>query len=141
MQVTSGFGWRLHPITGERRFHGGVDLVADADTVFAIADGRVSTTGYEPGYGLFIRVSHAGGLQSLYGHLSLIGVSPGDSVTVAEPLGLSGSTGRATGPHLHFAIIYQQQHIDPLKFLCGWKQFSELLKQPDHEKNHESTDR
>lgn len=118
MQVTSGFGYRVHPITGKYQFHAGVDLAADQDTVFAIADGKVIAAGYEPGFGLFIRLSHHHDLESMYAHLSLLGVMPGDSVFAAEPIGLSGSTGRSTGPHLHFAMTYQHQYIDPLAFLA-----------------------
>jgi murein DD-endopeptidase MepM/ murein hydrolase activator NlpD len=140
LYVTSTFGERVHPITRKLCLHSGVDLAAHTDTVFAVAEGFVLGVGYDARLGRFIRIGH-GDLESLYGHLSVIGVSPGDSVLCGQPIGLSGATGQVTGEHLHFAIYYQHHSIDPLAFLCGWEQYQLILLQQDHEKEHERGDR
>lgn len=116
LQVTSAFGNRLHPLTGDYRFHAGVDLKADYDTVYAIFNSRVAATGYHPELGLFIKIKN-GPFVTSYAHLSRFLVSAGDSVVPGEALGISGATGKVTGPHLHFAVQFKQQYIDPLKFL------------------------
>lgn len=146
MRLTSDFGFRRHPLTGEWRFHAGVDLAANADTLFAIADGKVSRAGFNPTLGIFIRIIHGNGLESTYGHLSQVSVCAGDSVSVNEAIGLSGATGQVTGPHLHFAICYQHHYIDPLAFLFGQIQADEqlsnslLIIKKHEQKNHESKD-
>lgn len=139
LQVNSSFGQRVHPITGKLGMHSGVDLAARADTVFAIADGFVMAASYDARLGRFMKVGHEG-FESLYGHLSVIGVAAGDTVVCGQPIGLTGATGQVTGEHLHFAIYYKHYSIDPLAFLCGWEQF-QLFQQQAHEKNHEPTDR
>ena len=140
IQVNSSFGRRVHPITGKLCRHSGVDLAARGDTVFAIADGFVLGVGYDARLGRFIKLEH-GTIESVYGHLSVIGATAGDSVVCGQPIGLTGTTGRVTGEHLHFAIYYQHHSIDPLAFLCGWEQYLLFIQQQDHEKKHESTDR
>lgn len=132
LRVNSGFGGRVHPVSGKYRFHAGVDLKARSDTVFAIASGLVIAAGYDHRLGYYIRIAH-GELESLYGHLSVIGVSPGDSVAVAEQIGLTGATGQVTGEHLHFALSYQHHSIDPLAFLCGWYSYQSFIKNNEHE--------
>jgi murein DD-endopeptidase MepM/ murein hydrolase activator NlpD len=117
IRVSSGFGYRIHPFTGTLRLHAGVDLEANRDTVFAIADGRVTGTGYNGSLGCYIRIRHPGNIVSTYGHLFLVGVQVNDTVNAGEPIGLSGATGLVTGPHLHFALAYQGHYIDPLAFL------------------------
>lgn len=102
--ITSLFGWRLHPITGEYRFHAGTDLGAPQGTpVVAAASGQVATADYLGGYGLTVVLEHEEGTQaSLYAHLSEIFVQPGDVVEQGSVIGRVGSTGNSTGPHLHF---------------------------------------
>lgn len=117
LQLTSGFGYRLHPLYGVVRLHAGIDLAARHDTVFAVMDGAVSACRYDAGLGLFVRVAHAGSLESVYGHLSQWLVMPGDSVRAGEAIGMSGATGAVTGEHLHFAMLFKQHYIDPLRFL------------------------
>lgn len=102
--ITSLFGWRLHPISGEYRFHAGTDLGAPQGTpVIAAVSGEVATADYLGGYGLAVIIRHNEGTQeSLYGHLSAVFVKPGDLVNQGTVIGSVGSTGFSTGPHLHF---------------------------------------
>ncbi|WP_169306872.1 M23 family metallopeptidase [Pedobacter polaris] len=115
--LTSGFGYRTHPVTGERnKFHSGIDLNARTDTVYSILHGVVKETGYNSIIGNFIRITH-GNYTSIYGHLSYRFVKPGDLVASGTPVGISGATGRVTGEHLHFSIKYKDQFLNPLPFL------------------------
>ncbi|MES2446597.1 MAG: M23 family metallopeptidase [Bacteroidota bacterium] len=116
LTVTSSFGWRIHPVTGKPDFHRGVDLAARNDPVFSMMDGRVAATGADPILGIFIRIDH-GDIQSIYGHLSLGLVQTGQSVLAGQPIGVTGSTGRSTGEHLHFSINFGDKHIHPLLFI------------------------
>ncbi|OLP16155.1 hypothetical protein BST81_22390 [Leptolyngbya sp. 'hensonii'] len=102
--ITSNFGWRVHPITGDQRFHAGTDLAAPLGTpVVAVYTGRVEVADVQSGYGLAITLSHNKGTQqTLYAHLSEILVKPGDWVEQGTVIGRVGSTGNSTGPHLHF---------------------------------------
>ncbi len=104
--ITSLFGWRQHPIFGDRRFHTGTDLGAPEGTpVLATKDGKVSTADYLGGYGLTVILSHNNGTQETrYAHLSQILVRPGETVQQGDVVGLVGSTGNSTGPHLHFEL-------------------------------------
>jgi len=112
--ITSAFGWRVHPITGDRRFHAGTDLGAPQGTpVIAAATGQVVTADFLGGYGLTVILHHEKGTQeSLYAHLSEIFVQPGDDVEQGTVIGRVGSTGNSTGPHLHF----EWRHLTP----DGW---------------------
>jgi murein DD-endopeptidase MepM/ murein hydrolase activator NlpD len=107
--ITSVFGWRMHPITGEYRYHAGTDLGAPQGTpVVAAASGQVATADFIGGYGLTVILQHEKGTQeSLYGHLSEIFVRPGDQVEQGTVIGRVGSTGNSTGPHLHFEWRHQ----------------------------------
>ncbi len=102
--ITSAFGWRMHPISGDQRFHSGTDLGAPMGTpVLAAYAGRVAISDFMGGYGLAITLDHNQGTQqTLYGHLSEIFVKPGDPVKQGDVIGRVGSTGNSTGPHLHF---------------------------------------
>ena len=102
--ITSVFGWRVHPITGDSRFHSGTDLGAPMGTpVLAAYAGQVAFADFLGGYGLAIAINHNQGTQqTLYGHLSEIFVKPGDVVKQGAAIGRVGSTGASTGPHLHF---------------------------------------
>lgn len=101
--ITSSFGWRIHPITGDRRFHDGVDFGAPEGTpVLAAAAGQVQSAGWMGGYGLTVVVDHGSSQQTLYAHLSKIVVEPGQRVEGGALLGQVGNTGNSTGPHLHF---------------------------------------
>lgn len=104
--ITSLFGWRVHPIFGDRRFHTGTDLGAPEGTpVVATQDGEVHVADYLGGYGLTVILRHAeGSLETRYAHLSRILVRPGETIKQGEVVGLVGSTGNSTGPHLHFEL-------------------------------------
>lgn len=112
--ITSIFGWRLHPITGDARLHTGTDIGAPLGTpVLAALTGRVIMADFFGGYGLSVGLEHsAGAQQTLYAHLSEIFVKPGEIVKQGSVIGRVGSTGNSTGPHLHFEV--RQQTTD------GW---------------------
>lgn len=112
--LSSGFGMRLHPLLGGLRFHAGVDLAArQGDGVFATAAGRVVQSGWSGGYGLAVTIDHGGGLETRYAHLSRLEVAAGEDVEAGERIGLVGSTGRSTGPHLHYELRRSGRPIDP----------------------------
>jgi murein DD-endopeptidase MepM/ murein hydrolase activator NlpD len=129
--LTSAFGYRTHPVTGRFAFHDGVDLRANRDTVYAVLDGRVSATGFDPRLGIYIRLDHIE-LQSTYGHLSQLFVIAGDSVQASQPIGITGATGRVTGQHLHFSMTMRGRYFDPLLF------FKHILKIRQNEPDPQS---
>lgn len=104
--ITSAFGWRVHPISGDRRFHAGTDIGAAMGTpVLAAFGGRVAIADFLGGYGLTILLEHNNGTQqTLYGHLSEVFVKPGEVIKQGAVIGRVGSTGNSTGPHLHFEV-------------------------------------
>ena len=103
--MTSLFGWRVHPITGDRRFHAGTDLGAATGTpVLAAYRGQVEMADYMGGYGLAVILNHNSAQQTLYGHMSEIFVQPGQWVEQGTVIGRVGTTGNSTGPHLHFEV-------------------------------------
>lgn len=117
-RLTSLFGWRNDPFTGVRRFHAAIDIAQDIGfPVGASMDGRVSATGYNSVYGNYIILSHDGGYQTMYAHLSRILVQKGDRVAQKQRIGEVGSTGYSTGPHLHFAIFKNGRAMNPLELL------------------------
>jgi murein DD-endopeptidase MepM/ murein hydrolase activator NlpD len=116
--ITSLFGWRVHPITGDIRFHAGTDLGAPTGTpILAVAKGQVETANWVGGYGLAVIINHASAQQTLYGHMSEILVQPGQWVEPGTVLGLVGNTGNSTGSHLHFEVRHLTQNgwvaVDP----------------------------
>lgn len=116
--LTSGFGSRWHPVLGGERFHAGVDLAAPAGaSVAATAAGLVQAAGWCGGYGLCVMIDHGGGYATVYGHLSKIDVYPGQTVSSGQAIGLVGSTGMSTGPHLHYEVRFREQPVNPRKFL------------------------
>lgn len=115
--ISSPFGPRIDPLTGERRMHQGLDLAADEGRVVsAAAGGWVVRAGFAGGHGLLVEVRHPGDVTTRYSHLSALLCGPGDPVDPGQPLGLVGRTGRATGPHLHFEVWKGGEPQDPL----GW---------------------
>ncbi len=112
--VSSPFGWRNDPFTGQRAFHAGVDYKApEGAPVRACWDGEVVFAGEKPGYGNIVVLEHSGGWRSFYGHAEGLDVSKGDSVQAGRKIATVGSTGRSTGPHLHFELRHQGQAFDP----------------------------
>nr|WP_306812976.1 M23 family metallopeptidase [Paenibacillus soyae] len=117
--LTSGFGYRKDPFTGRATFHAGIDINGElGDAVFSAADGTVSDTGYDSRLGNFVIIDHLGGLQTAYYHLKRIDAKAGDVVVRGEKIGQLGSTGRSTGPHLHFEIMQKNEPVNPLKYLA-----------------------
>lgn len=117
-QMGSGFGNREDPFTGRWVMHNGIDLnVPKGTPVFAIKDGIIQTTGLLDNYGLYIIINHEGGYSSLYGHLDQILVIEGDSVHKGQEIGLSGNTGRSTGPHLHLEVLKENVPVDPVALI------------------------
>ena len=117
-RLISGFGMRHHPILGYMRFHSGLDLAAPNGTLIKSADGgEVIYAGYDGGYGYSIMVYHGGGFATWYAHCSRILVSVGQAVARGQVIGLVGSTGLATGPHLHFEVRINGAAQNPLQYL------------------------
>jgi len=115
---SDGFGWRKDPITGERAFHEGLDIVAETGTaVRAPADGIVVAAGRNTSYGKAVDLSHGFGLGTRFGHLSAILVRPGDKVKRGDIIGRVGSTGRSTGPHLHYEVFKEGRQVNPRQYL------------------------
>lgn len=112
--LTSGFGYRMHPVLGYRRFHAGLDFGASYGTpIVAATDGQVVHAGWGGGYGKVVQIRHGGGLATRYGHMSRIAVSAGQTVRQGQVIGYVGSTGLSTGPHLHYEMFRNGQVIDP----------------------------
>ena len=117
-RISSNFGMRKHPISGFNKMHKGVDFAAPTGTpIYAGGNGIIEYVGRNGGYGKYIRIRHNNGYKTAYAHLSNYkkGISKGVRVNQGEVIGYVGSTGNSTGPHLHYEIIYQNKHINPLK--------------------------
>ena len=120
VRFTSGFGMREHPVLGGQRQHKGIDLAAPVGTpIYAAADGLVSKAEWFSGYGLYVSLEHGGELQTRYGHMSRINVSAGQQVHKGDVIGFVGSTGRSTGPHLHYEVRIAGQAVNPIPYLQG----------------------
>lgn len=124
-RITSQFGKRRSPFSGRWRKHHGIDFAAHwRSQVSATADGVVVSAGRKGAYGRQIKINHGNGVETVYGHLSKIKVRVGDRVCRGETIGLLGSTGRSTGPHLHYEVRIDGQPVNPKKFV----QLAGLLK-------------
>ncbi len=118
MRVTSNFGTRNDPFTGKPKKHRGIDFAGKIGTeLMAVAPGRVVSAGERVGYGTTVEIDHGLGFTTLYAHLSQAMVTRGDWVRPGTVIGLAGSTGRSTGPHLHYEIRYKGVPFDPSKFV------------------------
>ncbi|HTQ77943.1 MAG TPA: M23 family metallopeptidase [Burkholderiales bacterium] len=116
----SGFGRRIDPFTGQWAMHEGIDFEVDVGTpVHAAAGGVVSFAAFHPQYGNLVEIDHGNDLVTRYAHLSKILVKPGDVVMRGREVGLSGATGRVTGPHLHFEVRYKDVAVNPDRFLAA----------------------
>lgn len=123
-KLTSGFGRRHHPILGYSLMHKGVDFGAAPGTpIQAAGDGTVEVAGFNGAYGNYVRLRHADGYATAYGHMSRIAVNPGARVRQGQIIGTVGSTGRSTGPHLHYEVIVQGKQTNPMnvRFPSGRK--------------------
>ena len=116
--ISSGFGYRSDPFTGVAAFHAGLDFRGPIGApIFAAARGTISFAGIRQGYGNCIEVSHGNGMLTRYAHMSAFRARVGQVVTAGEAIGAIGSTGRSTGPHLHFEVRINDQAVDPRPFL------------------------
>jgi murein DD-endopeptidase MepM/ murein hydrolase activator NlpD len=118
VEFTSGFGIRSDPFLGRPAMHTGLDFRAQmGDPVRATANGKVVNSGWSGGYGRMVEIDHGNGLSTRYGHLSQIDVKVGDFIKIGQVIGEVGSTGRSTGPHLHYETRIDGEAVDPQKFL------------------------
>ena len=118
VEFTSGFGIRIDPFLGRPAMHTGLDFrAAMGDPVRATANGKVASAGWAGGYGRMVEIDHGNGLSTRYGHLSEIGVRVGEPIKIGQVIGQVGSTGRSTGPHLHYETRIDGEAVDPQKFL------------------------
>ncbi len=114
-RITSGFGMRYHPILHFSRMHAGIDFgAAWGSPIVAAADGQVVAAGWAGGYGREVRIAHGSGIVTLYGHMSSIAASPGETVRQGQVIGYVGSSGLSTGPHLHFEVKVNGRPVDPM---------------------------
>ncbi len=116
--ITSEFGWRTHPITGDQRFHSGLDIGGDYGIpVHAAQAGTVTYAGWISGYGNTVIIDHGGGVTTLYGHNQSLAVGEGQSVAQGEVISYCGSTGNSTGPHCHFEVRQNGEPVSPYGYL------------------------
>ena len=119
--VTSRYGYRTHPIFGDERFHSGIDISAnEGATIIAADSGTVSVATYSSSYGNYVTIYHSNGTYTLYAHMSSLAVSAGQTVSQGDTIGYAGSTGWATGPHLHFEIRSNGGTVDPLAYFSNY---------------------
>jgi murein DD-endopeptidase MepM/ murein hydrolase activator NlpD len=116
--VTSGFGWRTHPLLHISELHSGVDWGAPFGTpIFAAGNGEIEEIGLKGGYGKYVRIRHANGYETAYGHMTAFarGLDTGSRVRQGQIIGFVGSTGLSTGSHVHFEIIVNDRFVDPMR--------------------------
>ena len=117
-RLSSGYGMRTHPVLGGRRGHKGIDLAGPTGTpIYATADGVVSRADWFSSYGLYVSLEHGGSLQTRYGHMSRLNVAAGQRVRKGEIIGYVGSTGRSTGPHLHYEVRVNGEAVNPIPYM------------------------
>lgn len=116
--LNSVYGYRDHPIDGRYQFHGGIDIGGqNGDPIAAFAAGRVEYIGKDDSYGLYFQIDHGNGVKSFYAHCSKILVSKGQTVALGEKVAEIGSSGSATGPHLHLELKYGRMHLNPVYYV------------------------
>lgn len=116
--ITSGFGFRRHPVLGGVMFHTGIDIASfPGALICATADGVVKYAGWREGYGIAVVIEHPRGIETLYGHLMMSLVRPGETVKKGQAIAKEGSTGQVTGPHLHYEVRINGQWVNPEYFL------------------------
>ena len=116
--ISSAYGYRIHPISGRREFHNGLDFAGKADTfVRAVASGVITWSGTRWGYGNMVEINHGSGYLTRYAHNKANLADLGQKVVKGEAIALLGSSGMSTGPHVHFEVVYKDKPIDPQKFI------------------------
>lgn len=129
--MTDPFGWRFHPISGQLDFHYGLDLAAsEGASIYAVTAGTVTISDEDDSYGQYILLDHQNDFCSLYAHCSKLLVEEGDKVKRGQKIAEVGSTGEATGPHLHLEILYQNRRLDPL-WVLGDGEVLTAIPQPE----------
>ena len=127
-EITSRFGNRRDPFLGRLAFHGGIDFRAPTGTpVYSTGSGIIVRAGRSGGYGKMVEIDHGSGITTRYAHLSSVEVRKGDHVTIGVRVGKSGSTGRSTGPHMHYEVRRNGDAVDPMRFLKAAKKLEPLL--------------
>ena len=116
IMITSGFGYRVHPIDKTIMFHAGIDLKAHYEPFYCFADGIVVRTGYSERPGNYVVINH-GKLETVYCHVSQIWIKEGDSVSGGQILGITGNTGKTSGPHLHFGMRWEGSPVNPERII------------------------
>jgi murein DD-endopeptidase MepM/ murein hydrolase activator NlpD len=130
--ISSGFGYRSDPFTGGAAFHAGLDFKGPIGApIFAAAKGTVSFAGVRSGYGNCIEIDHGNGLLTRYAHMSAFRAQMGQHVAAGDVIGAIGSTGRSTGPHLHFEVRIHDQPVNPRPFLEALPHVQQETRQPD----------
>lgn len=117
LTITSDYGDRVHPILKKHHFHYGIDLRGKYKNVYSVLPGIVSKVGYDKKLGIFVEVSHDNGLKTIYGHLSKFFVLEETIINMNKPIGVTGTTGQSTAPHLHFAVKFKNKFINPKHLL------------------------
>jgi murein DD-endopeptidase MepM/ murein hydrolase activator NlpD len=118
VHFTSEYGMRVHPVLGGRRAHKGIDLGAPVGTpIYATADGTISRADWFSSYGLYVSIEHGGNLQTRYGHMSRLNVAAGQEVHKGDIIGFVGTTGRSTGPHLHYEVRVAGEAVNPVPYM------------------------
>lgn len=120
-RMSSDYGYRIHPISGDRKFHDGIDLAAPSGTdILACGAGTVTVSGWNSGgYGNYIRIDHGGGLESFYGHCKALYVKSGATVKAGQRIAAVGTTGASTGNHLHFGMHRNGSSVNPLSYVSA----------------------
>ncbi|MEL7197994.1 MAG: M23 family metallopeptidase [Pseudomonadota bacterium] len=117
-RISSQYGMRVHPVLGRRKMHHGIDIAAPTGTpVYASADGLVGRANWFSSYGLYISIDHGAKLETRYAHLSRLAVAAGDTVKKGDIIGYVGSTGRSTGPHLHYEVRVDGLAVNPNPYM------------------------
>jgi murein DD-endopeptidase MepM/ murein hydrolase activator NlpD len=137
-RLSSGFGWRRHPVLGRYRHHQGIDIAGPQQYVRAAASGWVVRTGYDSGLGHYVIIDHKNSYQTLYGHLAVILTKVGQRVTIGDCIGVLGRSGRVTGLHLHYAVKKNGEYVNPAPYLTLGLQ---LLKQQHMQASNTNPDR
>ena len=118
VRLTSGYGMRWHPVLGGRRAHKGIDLAGATGTpVHATADGVVGRADWFSSYGLYVSLEHGGNIETRYGHMSRLNVAAGQQVHKGDIIGYVGTTGRSTGPHLHYEVRIAGESVNPIPYM------------------------
>lgn len=119
-RISDDYGWRIHPTLGVQQFHNGIDMAAPSGTaILAAADGEVIAASYSSTMGNYIMINHGSNLYTIYMHASSLGVSKGAKVSKGQQIATVGSTGRSTGPHLHFSVRLNGSYVSPWTYLKG----------------------